>query len=186
VTSSAIAVVLLAAGRGTRFGGGKLGADLAGRPVVHHVANRLATLPLARKLAICASATPEIPGFERVQLEPPDAPLSHSIATAIAAIVGAEAALIALGDMPLVPTRHFAALISAFDGDRVGTCVAGRTMAPAILGARHFPAMLTLSGDQGAAALLRGAPAVLLDECAALDIDTPEDLQRAATLLQGR
>ncbi|MBF9151502.1 NTP transferase domain-containing protein [Novosphingobium jiangmenense] len=181
-----IAVILLAAGRASRFGGGKLAADLAGKPVALHVGERLAAMPFARKVLVCSTATPPIDGFERIELDPSGAPLSRSIATAITAVSGTGAALIALADMPLVPTDHFERLIEAFDGERIGTVVAGRTMVPAIFGAHLFSDLAALDGDRGAAALLRDAPAITLEETLALDIDTPDDLARAEALLQGR
>ena len=186
MTAADIVVIFLAAGRGSRFGGGKLAATLAGRPLARHLGDRLAALPFRRKLMICCEATPEVEGFERLALAPPGAPLSRSIATGIGEIPQARAALIALADMPLVPTSHIENLARAFDGDRIATCVAERAMVPAIFGLRHFPALLSLQGDRGAAALLRGAPAILLEQRLALDIDTPEDLAQAEAIIQGR
>jgi CTP:molybdopterin cytidylyltransferase MocA len=186
VNTSDIAVILLAAGRASRFGGGKLAADLAGKPVALHVGERLAAMPFSRKVLVCSTATPPIAGFDSIELDPPGAPLSQSIASGIAAISGPSAALIALADMPLVPTGHFERLIKAFDGERIGTSIAGRTMVPAIFGAQLFPALAALEGDRGAAAFLRDAPAIALEEAFALDIDTPDDLAHAEALLQGR
>ncbi|AXU20647.1 hypothetical protein C7W88_11290 [Novosphingobium sp. THN1] len=66
--------MFLAAGRGSRFGGGKLAATLAGRPLARHLGDRLAALPFRRKLMICCEATPEVEGFERLALAPPAPP----------------------------------------------------------------------------------------------------------------
>lgn len=181
-----IACVLLAAGRGTRFGGGKLAAELAGKPLVRHVAERLAMLPFAQHLIVTSDSTPPVAGFERIGLSPPDAPLSRSIASGIAALSGNSPALIALADMPLVPAAHFARLIAEFDGNCIGTAVAGRIMVPAIFGPGLFPQLMALEGDRGAAPLLRHAPSIPLDEDHALDIDTQDDLVRAYRRLQGR
>lgn len=171
------ALLLLAAGRGSRFGGAKLRADLAGKPLARHVADRLAAIPFTRLVAVCSSTTPDLPGFERVLLDPVDAPLSRSIAIGIAALQGEDAVLIALADMPLVPLVHFEALLTRFDGDRVGSRVGDVTMVPAVFGAKHFTALMALEGDRGAGALLGDAPVVVLDPALALDIDTPEDLR---------
>lgn len=181
-----IAVILLAAGRGTRFGGGKLAARLAGKTVIDHVAERLAGVAFSRRIMVCSGTTPAVDGFERITLSPGDAPLSCSIATGVSAVPRESAALIVLADMPLVPATHFSSLIERFDGDRIATRVGGRTMVPALFSKRHFAALSSLEGDKGAAALLRDAPSIPLDEDLALDIDTPDDLARAALLLQGR
>lgn len=173
------ALVLLGAGRGSRFGGGKLNAAIAGKPLARHAADRLAGLAFTRFIAVCSATTPDLPGFERVMLSPADGPLSCSIATGIAALGDETSVLIALADMPLVPTAHFQALLAAFDGDIVASCVGGLTMVPAIFGARHFAALKQLSGDRGAGALLRDAPSIVLDPPLALDVDTPDDLRLA-------
>lgn len=183
-----IAVILLAAGRATRFGGGKLGADLCGRPVARHASDRLAALPATMRIAVCSAHTPDLPGYRRLTLEPAGAPLSRSIATGIAALNampgGADAVLFALADMPLVPAGHFTRLVENFDGDRIATRSEGRNMVPAIFGAMHFAALSALEGDRGAGALLRDAPAIELASACALDIDTREDIEQARILIQ--
>lgn len=180
-----IALVLLAAGRGSRFGGGKLSAPLQGRPLVIHAAQTLARLPCpAGRFAVTAPDTPPLTalGFEPVMLDPPGAPMSRSLALGIAcaAQAGADAVMIALGDMPLVPADHLRALLGHFDGDRIATRIAGHHQPPAIFGAHHFPDLMTLSGDRGAGALLRDAPALALAGDGGLDVDTHSDLVRAA------
>lgn len=177
------ALVMLAAGRGTRFGGGKLNAPLAGKPLAQHVADRLGSLPFSRLIAVCADATPELPGFERVMLAPADGPLSRSIAAGIAALRDDTSVLIALADMPLVPSAHFQALLAAFDGDVVASGVGALAMVPAVFGAQHFAALQKLTGNRGAGALLRAAPRIALDPALALDVDTPDDLLRAARVI---
>lgn len=170
------ALVLLAAGRGTRFGGGKLHAPLAGKPLARHVADRLGSLPFSRLIAVCSNATPDLPGFEMVMLTPADGPLSRSIATGIAALRDDTSVLIALADMPLVPSAHFLALLAAFDGNVVASGVGTLAMVPAVFDARHFAALQNLTGDRGAGALLRTAPRIALDPALALDVDKPDDL----------
>lgn len=178
------ALILLAAGRGSRFGGGKLGAHLSGKPLARHAADRLARLPFSRFIAICSKTTPELPGFERVVLDPVDGPMSRSIAAGIAALRAETSVLVALADMPLVPSSHFDALLVAFDGNLVASCVRTVPMVPAVFGARHFAALQQLTGDRGAGGLLQDAPTVALDPDLALDIDTLDDLKRAEDALR--
>lgn len=84
MTVADIVVVLLAAGRGSRFGGSKLAATLAGRPLARHLGDRLATFPFKRKLMICSEATPEVEGFERIALAPPALPYPTRLPLALA------------------------------------------------------------------------------------------------------
>lgn len=180
-----IAAILLAAGRGTRFGGGKLEATLAGKPLAHHAADALRAAGCPINISVQAAGSAPLPGFASVPLAPPGAPLSASIRAGVAAAeaAGASAVLIALADMPLVPPRHFAALLQAFDQDRIATRAGGQRMPPAVFGARHFAALRTLDGNRGAGALLRDAPFVALDPALAIDIDTPADLAAAGATL---
>jgi molybdenum cofactor cytidylyltransferase len=124
-------------------------------------------------------------GFSRIALEPANAPQSRSLALGIAAAraAGAQAVLIALADMPLVPIGHFEQLIAEFDGTSIGTAVSGTAMPPAIFGEGLFDTLTLLGGDQGAKGLLGSAPLVELDPQLALDVDLPEDLAEAARRL---
>lgn len=186
---AAIAVVLLAAGRGERFGGAKLAVDLAGQPVACHAAAMLGGMPFAHHIVVTGPQTPDLAshGFQPVPLDPPGAPQSRSLAIGIAAAraLGAQAVLVALADMPLVPRSHVEALLSAFDGDRIGSRADGVPMPPALFGPVWFDELAGLSGDRGAGRLLRDAPFVPLPPAAALDIDRPQDLDRARELLGG-
>lgn len=177
-----IVLVLLAAGRGDRFGGSKLSALLAGKPLARHAADMLATFPFTRHIAVTSTNTPDLPGYETIVLDPPGAPQSRSLALGIGAADHARAVLVALADMPLVPAEHIAALVAGFDGDRICSRAGDVAMPPAIFGTVHFPALMALQGDRGAGALLRDAPAIALPEFAALDIDRPEDLEQAERL----
>lgn len=55
-----IAVVLLAAGRGERFGANKLRAELDGRPIAYHAPSRLAALPFGQRIAVVGAGTPDL------------------------------------------------------------------------------------------------------------------------------
>lgn len=185
-----VVAVLLAAGRGERFGANKLAARLAGQPLALHAARTLAGLPFAHRVAVHAAGTPPLAllGFREVLLDPPGAPQSRSIALGVAEArrLGARAVLVALADMPLVPAAHVAALVEAFEGTPVATLAGAVPMPPAIFGRAAFPLLLALSGDRGARDLLRRADTLALDPALALDIDTPADLAAAERALSER
>lgn len=185
---SAIAVVLLAAGRAERFGGDKLSALLGDRPVLAHVAEMLATLPFGAHFAVIPAGGRPLPGF--VCLSPGTIPAlqSDSLKCGVEAALnaGADAVLIMLGDMPLVPEDHVRRLVAAFDGDRIASSDHGTLMPPALFGARHFAALLATTGDRGAGHLLQGAPSIALPAHARIDIDTTEDLARARKWVDGQ
>lgn len=182
-----IAAVLLAAGRASRFGAPKLAARLGGRAVCAYAAGTLVRLPLANRIAVVAAPVPGLVelGFDCVPLEPAGAPLSRSIALGVERAItsGAQAVLIALADMPLVPLTHFEALLAQFDGFGIATRSNERVMPPALFGPELLPLLGELQGDTGARALLQELLCVELSAELALDIDTPADLAQAERML---
>ena len=188
VAPEAIALVLLAAGRGQRFGGRKLAATLGNKPLARHAADSLLTIGFGAHIAIVSPDTPPLPGYAQIMLEPAGAPQSRSVTLGVAMAQngGAQAVLIALADMPLVPLAHIRALIAAFDGNRLASRGPHGLLPPVLFGAQHFAALCSLDGDRGAGALLHDAPALTLSADAALDVDRAEDLARAQVLIDAR
>jgi molybdenum cofactor cytidylyltransferase len=120
-----------------------------------------------------------------------DAGLSASLKAGIAAVppeVGA--ALVCLGDMPLVTGRMLDRLIAAWDPDEGRSIIApthhGKIGNPVLWDRAYFPEILALTGDSGARGLLeRHAEEVeeveIGDDAILRDFDTVESL---ATLPQ--
>jgi molybdenum cofactor cytidylyltransferase len=112
--------------------------------------------------------------------------LSASLKAGIGAVpAAARAALVCLGDMPLVTGRMLDRLIAAFDPDEGRAIVApmhqGRLGNPVLWDRQFFPAMLALSGDSGARKLLDAhaelvAELDLGDDAVLRDFDTMESL----------
>lgn len=183
--------VLLAAGAGSRFGGRKGEAMLAGKMVAEHAAKPLAAMNFSGSYAVCDPGHTalciglEALGFTLIANHRPDLGLSHSLSLAaqMALQVRADALMICLADMPFVTRAHLDALVRTFgEGDHTNcvTSIAGTVrMPPAIFPKSHFPALADLSGDSGARAFLRNAVAVAVDADMLADIDTPDDLADA-------
>ncbi len=184
-----IALVLLAAGHGRRFGGGKLRAPLAGRPLAHHAAATLAALPFACRIAVVGTDDLDLPrfGFSCLAPEGDDYPMSASLACGVTAAAGrdASAVMIALADMPLVSAGHVIRLVENFRGSRIASRDGAHLAPPAIFGRQWFGRLRALDGDKGARALLRRAPGVTADPLSLADIDTAEDLHGVARRLSG-
>lgn len=186
-------VTVLAAGSASRFGGGKLDADLGGRPVGARVLDAVAAAGLPPGVIVVPQAVPafaaEAAGWSL--LENPHAAdgLGSSVAVAAHAALrrGAGHLLVLLADMPLLDPGHVRRLLASeapaatrYPGDVPGV--------PVLLSASLFPALAQLTGDRGAGAVLRGrADVTLIDPPADMlaDVDRAEDLARIAALLGG-
>lgn len=200
---SDVAAIILAAGLGTRFAAGnarttKLLAELDGKPLVRHVADA-ALASRARPVIIVTGHARErmenaLGGLPLTFVHNADyaSGLASSLRTGIAAVPAtAAAAIVLLGDMPLVTGALVDALIRAFEAhpstDAVVPLLAGRRGNPVVLARSMFAEASRLTGDQGARGLLteprrRIIELPLAGEAASTDIDTPEEL----ALLAGR
>ena len=183
------ACILLAAGRSERFGeANKLLASFKGKPLARHAAQTLSEIPFARHIAICGEATASCfhSPFEFVLNDAPVLGMSHSIKLGVRAAeaTGAQAVLIALADMPLIPAAHFLSLLDTFHCDAsidlVATSNAGRAQVPAIFNMEKAVELEQLQGDEGARMMLRNAPCVACDPALLADFDRPEDLAQFA------
>ena len=115
--------------------------------------------------------------------------LSASLRAGLAALpTAASAALVVLGDMPLVSAASIDQLLDAYNPDEGRTIVApthaGELGNPVLWDRQHFPAMMALTGDRGARGLLRqradAVAEVSLDDTVLRDFDTVESLDLLA------
>lgn len=188
-----VAAALLAAGASRRFGpDDKLAADLKGTMLGVHAALAMNARRFCAAWVI--TSPPGHPceaewrdaGFKPVSNPTADEGMGTSVAMAaqLASEAGADALLIALADMPMVPSEHFSALI--IEGERhrsgyiVGSQGTGAIMPPAVFGSGHFSALARLSGDAGARSLLKDAEALNCAPEWLVDVDTPETLEALA------
>ncbi len=188
---TAIVGVLLAAGRGERFGGNKLMAPMddgervapaAARRLVQVVPESIAVVRLQDKLL--RQALSEVP-IRLVENPYPGAGLGDSLALGVRASAGAAGWLIALGDMPWVELRTLEALVRRLESGAslVAPVYRGQRGHPVGFAAEWGRRLSGLSGEAGARHLLKaearrlelvpcGDPGVLRD------VDFPADLER--------
>jgi len=175
-------VIVLASGRGERFraaggAGHKLHASLAGATVLEH------TLAAVR-----ASGLPW-------HLEDVGHPgMGDSIAAAVRATADAAGWLILPADLPLVQPATLNAVAHALSSAQAAQpSYRGQRGHPVGFGPSAFQALSGLSGNQGAAPVLRAlretrqvADIEVDDIGVVTDIDTPEELARAEALMRAR
>lgn len=175
-----IAFVLLAAGSGSRFGGGKLLAPLAGRPLWNHAADAAARAGFVTRIMVTRDDGPVAPdGWQRIVNAAPDEGIASSIRAGVAAAGGADRIVLALADMPFVDPAHLRALALA-DGTVFTAQPDGGRGIPAGFGRAAFAVLSSLTGDRGAGgAAWRDAKVLSADLHSLRDIDTSADLGAA-------
>ncbi|HGX92297.1 MAG TPA: nucleotidyltransferase family protein [Candidatus Tenderia sp.] len=183
--------ILLAAGRGRRFGGDKLLAPLDdGTPVAVKAAENMISA-LARVVAVVRPADSILAALLRQAgaevIVCPDASqgMGHSLASAVQVSQGAGGWLVGLADMPFIHPNTLRAVAKevASGATIAAPCYLQKRGHPVAFAACWQAELLALSGDQGARGLIeRQRDKLVLVQCddagVLLDIDLPADLVR--------
>ncbi|MBX9932439.1 MAG: nucleotidyltransferase family protein [Methylobacterium sp.] len=197
-----VGIVLLAAGRGSRFGAEpKLLSLLDGKPLVRHAAEAALASGLQPVVVVLGAHAGRVRkalddlGVTFMQNADHAAGLSTSLKAGLEALPSAcIGAVVMLGDMPRISADHLVALAAAF--------VASERRASAVVpihdGQRGNPVLLNrnaleeglarLTGDRGAGPLLAGRTDVIeiaMDDAVLQDVDTPDALAALDLAHQG-
>lgn len=177
-----IALVLLAAGRGERFGGDKLRALFRGRPLWEWSAIAAEEAGFERRYVVIGdhSSIAQRSGWKRVVNSDCAQGMGTSIAAGVKASEESSRIVIALADMPLVAPSHLREL--ALGDGTVFTRHDDATMGcPAGFSRPVFEQLQGLRGEAGARSLaLSGArPIDPPDQTTLADFDTRDDLSSA-------
>ena len=183
--------LVLAAGTSTRFGATKQTVEVDGVP--------LAKLAFCAATGACGERTILVTGHDWQAVANACAPLAGflvhnddfgtglggSIALGVRCVRhAADAVLVILADQPRITAAHIDALIDTWSGNDdeiVATAFAGTAGPPVLFPRAAFSDLATLTGDTGARRLLsnpRYTVRTVPFEPAALDVDTPADLDR--------
>lgn len=194
-TVGRFAAVVLAAGAGSRFGGGKLLADYGDAPLLHAALRAARAAPVrsvtvvtgrdADAVADCAAAFD--PRIRIVHAADHEEGMAASLRAGIASLgADVDGAFVFLGDMPRVPPAVLAPLAAAVDAGAPAAApvFADRRGNPVVLGRALFGDVGALRGDVGARPILQGLGAALAlveapDDGVLFDVDVREDLSRA-------
>jgi molybdenum cofactor cytidylyltransferase len=189
-----VAAVILAAGSASRFGGGKVLADLDGRPLLRHVVDAAREAGLAPIVVVGppsgALDTVDLGDVRRVVNPHPEEGLSSSVRLGLRALLEdrAEAAVILPGDQPRVRSAVVRALIAAAAtapeaGFIVPRYAADGSRNPVLVRRALWRLADELVGDRGFGPLL-AAHRELIREVPVdgdnPDVDTRDDLLRLA------
>ena len=198
---------MLAAGLGRRFGGAKLSAVLAGRPLVAHVLGTAraaaqagyldpimvvcGTGPRAGSDASLIRALAIEGGFIVADNDDPPAGLARSLGIGLTNIESsrAAAALVFLADQPTTRLDVVGALVERWRAAPVPILApryrSGGRGNPVIVARELWPLARTLRGDRGLSALFGSRPGLVTDldvEGSNPDIDRPAELEALGAL----
>ena len=187
---------MLAAGAGSRFGGGKLLAPYRGRPLIEAVLCKLHEAPVNEIIAVVGDKTGEEEDMLRqvcslygaIIAENPnwEEGISTSVKRGLSACsLDSDAAVVVLGDQPLVGETAVERLVEAHERGAVVAVATygGRRRNPALFARWTWPMLVEeLSGDEGARGFLERHPEMVTevacdDVADPADVDTREDLR---------
>jgi molybdenum cofactor cytidylyltransferase len=191
--------VVLAAGRGHRFGGAKLMQPLRGRPLLSYAVEAALASRLDRVIVVRPRSHPEWETVVKSSAErlaylsnpDPGRGQMSSLKLALGSMAATvEAAVVLLADMPLVAPPLIDALLVSFrkDGRSVVPVCDGRWRHPRLLAAGLFPEFLALDDDAAGGDLLEARRAEIgalefSDARQFLDVDRPGDLAHLERIL---
>ncbi len=182
------AAIVLAAGRGIRFGGGKMLAELDGRPILQHVLDLAAQADLDPVVVVLggdAEAVHRAISWRRevrVRNEESGRGISSSLVLGLEALETADRTLVLLGDQPRLTTDQLRSILAAqLDGKRpiVVPRYDGTPGNPVLLERAAWPIAHELTGDQGMSQLFASRPNLVryVDVAGSNpDVDTLADL----------
>ncbi|MNN18785.1 Purine catabolism protein PucB [compost metagenome] len=182
-----VVALVLAAGRGTRFGSDKRRATLAdGRCLLAHSVERARAVFDDVRVVLREGERGEdfgLPADCRVIVSPDAASgMGHSLAAGARSLGDSQAQAVAilLGDMPWIASATLRRLSDAASAESIVLPRhAGQQGHPVIFGRDFWPALGQLAGDEGARAIVQAHRArcmmVEVDDAGVLlDVDTPQ------------
>ena len=193
MSDSSCAVIVLAAGSSSRMGAPKQLLDYQGQALVRHAAEVALDAGCGPVIVVLGSRADEIrPALDGLAVETIvnqrwREGMGTSIQAGLAALgPRAEAAILTLGDQPLVTPEFLRKLRenhAASEHAIVAAWYSGTVGVPALFARAAFPQLLALGPNQGCkGVILKNQARATFVDCpeAALDIDTPDDYQRIA------
>lgn len=186
--------ILLAAGSGSRFGGGKLVHPLPpdNVPIAlaawHNLTRAVADVTVViRPTDTAVRAMFETAGARIVECARAAEGMGYSLACAVESTPSPGGWIIALGDMPTIRPETIAAIAAALAAGAsiVVPAFDGRRGHPVGFSAAHGDAIRDLTGDEGARNILAAHPGEVVilpvnDPGILKDVDTRDDLARLA------
>ncbi len=184
--------VILAAGLGTRFGGGKLESMVEGRPMFMRVLDELVEVFGYDGITFVASdgepaRAAAVAGAHVVINRHPQDGISSSMKLGLCANLHMGSCLFTVADQPYLSSTSIRSLVNGFkDSDRQLAAITTKTgdfSNPCIFGASYYGALYDISGDRGGKSIVRMHAddvytCMPVSENELYDVDTVEDLEK--------
>jgi CTP:molybdopterin cytidylyltransferase MocA len=179
--------IVLAAGAGLRFGGGKQLALLDGRPLLEHAVRAITSAPVGRVIVVLGAeservlAGVDLHGAVPLFCERWSEGQSASLASGLAELADCEAVVVTLADQPRVSPEAIRRVIAGRGG---GAAAVRATYGsgpghPVLLERELFDRLRDVTGDHGARNLLLSVQTreIPCDDLGnGTDVDTPAEL----------
>jgi molybdenum cofactor cytidylyltransferase len=186
-----IAAIVLAAGASTRLGQPKQLIEIGGETLLERAVRTAREAECTPIVVVLGAGHLQILAHNRLQDAVPvindqwPEGMASSIRLGVRTLglvaKSTEGVILMTCDQPAVTAEHLRSLIAI--GSVATSSYAERRGVPAYFPAVHLPELRTLNGDAGARELLQGMPSVELAH-GDLDVDTPEDVNRAKRLFE--
>jgi molybdenum cofactor cytidylyltransferase len=194
-----ITAIVLAAGKSSRMGSNKLLIELNSKPLLRHCVEALKASSVHDVIVVTGNEPERIQtALERLDVKfVHNANYTEGLATSLkrglaAAPAETDAALVCLGDMPLVDAQTIDRLVAAFNvAEHRTICVPtfeGKRGNPVLWGRQHFIGIEGIEGDQGGRLLLDALSDEVVEvevrtQAVLVDVDTPDALQEVKSIL---
>ncbi len=186
-------IILLAAGRGVRFGSNKLLHEWKGKPLFSYAFDTLQYFSGLERYVVTGykevEEVAESNEIKSVYNENPEWGISHSIQLGLRTCLGEnpnlQGVLFMVCDQPMLQRLTLHRILNqAYRGESAIVCASidGRRGNPVYWGRKYFPELLELRGDVGGRAImdryLENITCVEVDSAELKDVDAPEDVSQ--------
>ena len=186
------AVVVMAAGKGSRFGGNKLEAEVEGQPMYRYPLQLMEGFPTMEKVIVTGSPTiakeAKERGFSVVENHEPERGISHTLQLGLGKVLeqrpDVQGVMFLVADQPWlkVPTIFSMLRKAAASGEEKIICVSDGVKQgnPVLWKRRYFPELMALEGDTGGKSLKADYASQVI--CVKADPKELQDIDRAGDL----
>ncbi|MBR0400062.1 MAG: putative selenium-dependent hydroxylase accessory protein YqeC [Mogibacterium sp.] len=190
--ADSMGAVILAAGLGTRFGGGKLKSLICGKPMFMHVLDELARIFGYEQITFVTGGSDIADAAAKtgahVVINPrPENGISTSMKLGLSENLHRGSCLFAVADQPFISSGSIRRLVHRFTQSDRGmaamTDSRGEFSNPCIFSSRYYVDLYEISGDRGGKGIIRRHPddvytCKAVSEKELQDIDTIDDLEQ--------